>query len=258
MSSTNNTCFFSTAPFNGDATFFEELVLELGGVKCKCEIAQGEILQQSLKLLPKHIRDKREKEARKRQKERNRPIVIGSTRFLNVAALRGRVKEILNSRSDGEQLKPGGSDYKLIESLLAYHPKGIEKSKGMVGIKVAKSVQGDSRCFYMAKEGGEEEDFSTKKCLDALEANPPYMEVDPSKDRKACAATTSNTVEAEAKSAATVPADATPTKAAPATSEAAPVAPASAPAAPEAAPAPSAAPAASEAEPAALAAAPAA
>merc|ERR1719160_1334697 len=102
---------------------------------------------------------------------------------LDVSALRTRVKEILNSRSDGETLKTDGTDYKLIKSLLGFHPKGAEKSKGLVGIKVAKSSQGDSRCFYMVKEDGKEEDFSAQKCLAAIEANPPYVEVDV-KDKK--------------------------------------------------------------------------
>ena len=55
-------------------------------------------------------------------------------------------QEILNSRSDNEQLKPDGSDFKLIKSLLEFHPSGPGKSAGLVGIKVGKSQQGDSRC----------------------------------------------------------------------------------------------------------------
>merc|ERR1712078_756814 len=98
-------CIVSAAPFDGDLEFFEKLELEVGGAKLKTEVAHGEVLQQALKVLPKHIRDKREKEARKKQKERNRPIVVGQQRFVNVSALRTRTKEILNSRSDGEQLK---------------------------------------------------------------------------------------------------------------------------------------------------------
>ncbi|CAE8621600.1 unnamed protein product, partial [Polarella glacialis] len=106
---------------------------------------------------------------------------IGTSHFNNVAMLRGRVKEILNSRSDGEVLKPDGSDFKLIKCLLEFHPSGKEKFEGLVGIKVAKSSQGDSRCFYMMKEGGVEEDFSAKKCLDAVELNPPYVQVEEKK-----------------------------------------------------------------------------
>merc|ERR1712008_156897 len=178
-----NQCIVATSPFDGDQKFFEELSLEVGGATLKSEVCQGDSLHQSLKLVPKHVRDKRERESRKRQKERNRPIILGTQRFLNVPALRGRVKEILNSRSDGEQLKPDGSDFKLIKSLLEFHASGPEKSKGLVGIKVAKSIQGDSRCFFMIKEGGVEEDFSAKKCLDAVELNPPYVPAVP-KDSK--------------------------------------------------------------------------
>merc|ERR1712232_551433 len=156
----------------------------LGGATLKVEVSHGDALQQALKVLPKHIKEKRDKEARKRQKERNRPIVVGQQRFVNVGALRSRVKEILNSRSDGEALKAEGSDYKLIKSLLDFHPKGAEKSKGMVGIKVGKSVQGDSRCFYMVKDDGKEEDFSAMKCLSAIEANPPYVEVESKEPKK--------------------------------------------------------------------------
>merc|ERR1711979_114618 len=74
----------------------------------------------------------------------------------------------------------------LIRALLDFHPKGSEKSKGMVGIKVQKSSHGDSRCFYMVKNDGQEEDFSAQKCLSAIEANPPYVEPD-SKDKKVVA-----------------------------------------------------------------------
>jgi len=179
-----NQCIVATSPFDGDLKFFEELTLEVGGATLKSEVCQGDSLHQSLKLVPKHVRDKRERESRKRHKERTRPIILGTQRFLNVPALRGRVKEILNSRSDDEQLKPDGSDFKLIKSLLEFHPSGPEKSKGLLGIKVAKSIQGENRCFFMIKEGGVAEDFSAKKCLDAVELNPPYVPAVPKESGK--------------------------------------------------------------------------
>merc|ERR1711953_121347 len=178
-------CFIATAPFDDDVKFYEDLKMELGGAKLTCEICQGDLLQAALKLLPKHIRERREKESRKRQKDRNRPIMVGTQKFLNVGALRGRVKEILNSRSDGEHLKPDGSDFKLIKALLEHRPKGAQKSQGMVGIKVATSTQGDNRCFFMVKEDGNAEDFSAKKCLDVIELNPPYVKAEPPKEKKA-------------------------------------------------------------------------
>merc|ERR1712050_341044 len=84
---------------------------------------------------------------------------------------------------DGEQLKTDGSDFKLVKALLEFHPTP-GKSKGMIGIKVAKAAKGDSRCFYMIRENSEEEDVSSKKCLDAVELNPPYVKQETKDDKK--------------------------------------------------------------------------
>jgi len=239
-------CNVACPPFEGDVAFFEGAEVEVGSTKLKCEICYGDVLQQTLKVLPKHIRDKRERESRKRQKERNRPIVLGSQKFVNVGALRGKVKEIMNSRSDGETLKPEGTDFKLIKALLDFHPKGPEKSAGTIGIKVAKSAQGDSRCFFLIKECGAEEDVSMKKCIDAVELNPPYVKVEKKgkEDEEGAVAKAAEPKEGGAK---------------PAAEEAKPAAEAAKPAAEEAKPAAEAAkPAAEEAKPAAEAAKPAA
>jgi len=168
-------CTMALSPFKDDLTFIETVELEVGGVKLQPEVCYGEALKQALTMVPKFTREKREKEARKRQKERNRPIIVGTHRFVNVTALRTRMREVLQARSDGEVLKKDGTDFKLVVALLQFHPKGAEKSKGLVDIKVAPSVQGTNRCFYMIREDGSEEDFSVKKCLDAIEANPPYV-----------------------------------------------------------------------------------
>jgi hypothetical protein len=172
--SNKNECVVAVAPFDNDTSFFEELKLELGGVTLSSVVASGDELAVAVRMLPKNIKEKREKNARNRAKERNRPILLGTMKFVNVAALRGRVREILNSRTDGECLKPEGGDFKLLVELLKFHPKGDEKSKGLKGMKVAKSTKGDNRCFWLIRENGEEEDFSVQKCLGALELNPPY------------------------------------------------------------------------------------
>merc|ERR1719240_1990366 len=118
--------------------------------------------------------------ARQRQKERQRPIILASQKFPNVGAVRGRVKEILQARSDGEQLNPEGSDYKLIHALLTYHPRAAEKMVGMTGIKIDESSQGGSRCFWIMR-GDVHEDFSANKCISSLEVNPPYEKNTPPK-----------------------------------------------------------------------------
>ena len=72
----------------------------------------------------------------------------------------------------------------MIKALLEHHPKGAEKSKGMTGIKVAQSTQGENSCFFMVKDDGTAEDFSAKKCLDAVEVNPPYVKDTPPPAKK--------------------------------------------------------------------------
>jgi len=180
--SDNRQCTVVFSPFEGDLQFVEQLEFEVGNAKLKAEVCHDEAFIQALKNLPKPIVEKREKEVRKRQKERNRPIIVGTQRFLNIAALKGRVRDILNSRSDGEQLKTDGTDFKLIKAILEYHPRGEEKSVGLTGLKVAKSPHGDSRCFYMVKSDGSEEDFSSVKCFQNLEQNPPYVAADTKKE----------------------------------------------------------------------------
>merc|ERR1711937_517526 len=85
--------------------------------------------------------------------------------------------------------KADGSDFKLIKALLEFHPKGAEKSAGLSGIKVATSTQGDNRCFFMVKEDGTSDDFSAKKCLDAIEKDPPYVKSEVSQPPAAAAST---------------------------------------------------------------------
>jgi len=180
-------CFVVCPPFAGDLALFQTCSIEIGGATLRTEICYGDLLQQTLKTLPKHVRDKRERESRRRQKERNRPILIGDQRFLSVGALRGKVKEIMNSRSDGERLKPEGTDFKLLKALIAFHPKGEEKMKGMVGLKVDKASKGDgqSRCFHIIRDDESVEDVSLVKCISAVELNPPYVTVEKKADKKA-------------------------------------------------------------------------
>merc|ERR1740120_284649 len=120
-------CFVAASPFDGDLAWFKDCELEVGGKKLKCEVCYDDLLQKVVKMLPKHTKDKRDHNAKKRQKERNKPIVVGNQHFVTIGALRGKVKEILSSRSDGEKLKPDGTDFKLIKALMEFHPKGAEK-----------------------------------------------------------------------------------------------------------------------------------
>jgi hypothetical protein len=173
-------CVLAITPFEGDLALFDGLELTVGGASLKTEICYGDMLQQSLKLLPKNVRERREKQARARQKERQRPIVLANQRFANVGAVRGRIKTILSSRSDGEVLNKDGSDYKLVHAVLGFHPRFKEKTEKMTDIKIDTSEHGNSRCFWIVK-GDVCEDFSANKCLNALELDPPYVQDTPAK-----------------------------------------------------------------------------
>merc|ERR1719296_500518 len=54
-------CYAVVQPFEGDVAFFEALEIEVGGSKLKTEVCYGEQLQSVLKVVPKHVRDKRER-----------------------------------------------------------------------------------------------------------------------------------------------------------------------------------------------------
>merc|ERR1719181_1315714 len=102
--------------------------------------------------------------------------MIADCKFVNVNALRGKVKEIISARKNGQVLEAASADFALVKAVLGYHPKGAEKTKDMKDLKVDESAHAGTRCFWMVKEDGSVEDISIRKCLDAIEANPPYAE----------------------------------------------------------------------------------
>merc|ERR1719181_1390950 len=102
--------------------------------------------------------------------------MIADCKFINVNALRGKVKEIISARKNGQVLEAASADFALVKAVLGYHPKGAEKTKDMKDLKVDESAHAGTRCFWMVKEDGSVEDISIRKCLDAIEANPPYAE----------------------------------------------------------------------------------
>jgi len=203
--SDKNHCVVAVTPFEGDMQLLGDLKLEVGGAMLKTEICYGDLLQQALKLMPKNVRERREKMARTRQKERQKPIVLANQRFPNAGAVRGRIKTILSSRSDGEVLNQEGSDYKLIHAVLQFHPRAADKCKGMTGIKIDQSAQGTNRCFWIVR-GDTSEDFSANKCLNAMELDPPYAQDTPAKggdDKEAPSPAAATKEDAESPKAAT-------------------------------------------------------
>merc|ERR1719313_606293 len=169
-----NECTVLFGPFDNDIEFCEKLKLDVDGTALKVDIAHGALLQESIKLLPKHIQKRRETQGKVRQKQRQKPVVLAGQKFPNVATVRAKVKEIIMARKDGQALVEGSPDTALIKAVIAYHPKGEEKTKGMVSLEVNTSghtsAQGKaSRCFFMVKADGEKEDISMVKCFAEME-----------------------------------------------------------------------------------------
>jgi len=173
----NNSCLVLMKPFDNDVEFVEALELELGGGKLKVELAYGDLFAKAAKLLPKHIQSKRERRGRERAKARQRPILIAQQKMPNVNTLRGRLKEIVGARKDGTALVQDSPDYNLVKAVLEYHPRALEKMAGLTGLKVDVAEKGDSRCIWIMKGDGKPEDISILKCLQEIEARPPYVEM---------------------------------------------------------------------------------
>jgi len=165
-------CFFCMDVFEGDVAYYQELELTAEEKKLETSVCYGNDLAKGLAKLPRHVVKKREQKAKDRRCARQKPILINEQKFQSVGALRGKLKEMLNNRKDEEVIPESSPDYALVKAVLAFHPRFEEKVKGMTGLKVGKG-EGQSKCFWIVS-GEASDDFSVKKCLEGIEANPPY------------------------------------------------------------------------------------
>lgn len=169
-------CLVVCSPFEEQMSFFEHVSIDVEGLAIPAEVCYGDELARVLESLPKHIQDKRQNAARnaaKSQKAKRQRIQVGPDKYASVSDLRGHVKEIMRSTKDGDEL--GEPRLSTMRAVLEHHPSGPSKSEGLVGIKVDKALLGCSRTFFMIFASGEVDDFSAKKCLDNMEANPLYV-----------------------------------------------------------------------------------
>lgn len=163
------------------------------------KIPYGDLLQQTLVLLPQKTQDRRAKLAKKYgrevralrrlggnatifdimeeglpgeevedQVESGRRISLADREFPDISTLRGFVQTILNARARGEVLNKQGADYQLVHALLMSHPEAKEKMEGMTDIKVGRSEQGNANEFFIVK-GAKAEECHYIECLEAIE-----------------------------------------------------------------------------------------
>jgi len=147
----------------------------MGGQVLKHELVHGQQLQDCLSELPKHVQKRREVQAKQRQKKRMKPVVLAGQKFANIATVRGKVKEIIMARKDGQMMIEGSPDTALIRAIMDFHPRAKDKIMNVKGIKVDvsghESAPGSkpSRCFHIVREDKTCEDISMVKCFIELE-----------------------------------------------------------------------------------------
>jgi len=188
--SEKGTCVILCSPFDGDIEFAAALKLVVDGQTLKHELVHGQQLQDCLTELPKHVQKRREVQAKQRQKKRMKPVILAGQKFANIATVRGKVKEIIMARKDGQMLIEGSPDTALIRAIMDFHPRAAEKIKNVKGIKVDVSGHAatpgakPSRCFHIVKEDKTTEDISMVKCFIELETKLNDGELDEKEEKK--------------------------------------------------------------------------
>mmetsp|Transcript_28741 Transcript_28741/g.28422 ORF Transcript_28741/g.28422 Transcript_28741/m.28422 type:complete len:147 (-) Transcript_28741:8-448(-) len=105
---------------------------------------------------------------KKRKVEKSRKgLNIGGKYFGSVAKLKDYLKSLLNSSPEGKPVDP--QYHTLLEALLKLHPEFESKSVGLKTFSVDKHPSHpESKCFFIIREDGSQEDFSVTKCLEQL------------------------------------------------------------------------------------------
>lgn len=95
------------------------------------------------------------------------PVTIGERQFSDFREAKNFFKGLMARTKNGEKLQE--SDEAIVKALLAYHTNASEKTKDIIGITVdCHPEYPTTRCFFIQKHDGEEQDFSYFKCLTAL------------------------------------------------------------------------------------------
>lgn len=96
-------------------------------------------------------------------------ILLAGRRFPSLAKLQSTVADIVIEQEPGQHLR-FEDDEDAMKTLLSFHPEGDRLLEDLVAIKVDSSpVDDDTRCLWVIKYDGYEEDVSLRACLEGLE-----------------------------------------------------------------------------------------
>lgn len=96
-------------------------------------------------------------------------ILLAGRRYPSLAKLQSTVADIVIEQEPGQHLR-FEDDEDAMKTLLSFHPDGDRLLEDLVAIKVDSSpVDDDTRCLWVIKYDGYEEDVSLRTCLEGLE-----------------------------------------------------------------------------------------
>lgn len=96
-------------------------------------------------------------------------ILLAGRRYSSLARLENTVAEIVIQQEPGMHLR-FEDDEDAMKTLLTFHPDGDRLLEDLVAIKVDSSpINDETRCLWVVKFDGHEEDVSLKACLEGLQ-----------------------------------------------------------------------------------------
>jgi len=180
-------CFLLAKPFENDKDFFNDLIIDVNGANVSFSLATQDEATAFLRKCPPTIRKVREKEFnRLKQKAASRGVFLAGTKFSSVDHLRQCVRELIQKTEDGNKIEGDSPAFNVMKALLAYHPRSTDKLRDLVCFKVGQhpaseaekqsgksGFKGSTKCVFVVRSNGEEEDFSVNKCIAELVKAPP-------------------------------------------------------------------------------------
>lgn len=95
------------------------------------------------------------------------PVNLGDETYSDLTKVKSRARKILTSTKDGDKVP--ASDQQFLIDVLKYHRNFDEKAKNISHFTTGKPKEHDySRCFFIVREDGSQEDFSVGKCIDRI------------------------------------------------------------------------------------------
>jgi hypothetical protein len=143
--------------------------LKIGDVEVKIEECIGQDLRFFYKDHGRHLDTCLERVGlQKKQRGRSVPeFIFMNQRHKDLTQLRNAFRNMLLKTADDEEIK--GNDHNMLVELLKFHDRYEEKSKDLKHFSAGQHPEYKAtRCFFIVRNDGTKEDFSTTKCFENI------------------------------------------------------------------------------------------